>query len=58
MRPRDQESVVHLQQPEAEVEAIGALVVPLAVLSENYWGSDKIGELLPLDYQPPAKPAP
>ena len=58
VRPRYQESVVHLQQPEAEVEAIGALVVPLAVLNEDYWGFEKIGELLPLDYQPPAKPAP
>ena len=58
VRPRYQESVVHLQQPEAEVEAIGALVVPLAVLNEDYWGFEKIGELLPLDYQLPAKPAP
>ena len=65
VRPRYQESVVHLQQPEAEVEAIGALVVPLAVLNEDYWGFEKIGELLPLDYQlppsaapAPAKPAP
>ncbi|MCI1189077.1 carboxypeptidase-like regulatory domain-containing protein [Hymenobacter sp. DH14] len=65
VRPRYEESVVHLQQPEAEVEAIGALVVPLAVLNEDYWGFEKIGELLPLDYQLPAgavsttaKPAP
>lgn len=65
VRPRYEESVVHLQQPEAEVEAIGALVVPLAVLNEDYWGFEKIGELLPLDYQlpasaatAPAKPAP
>jgi hypothetical protein len=58
VRPRYQESVLHLQQPEAEVEAIGALVVPLAVLNEDYWGFEKIGELLPLDYQLPAKPAP
>ncbi|GAB3652417.1 hypothetical protein GCM10027594_27020 [Hymenobacter agri] len=58
VRPRYEESVVHLQQPEAEVEAIGVLVVPLAVLNEDYWGFEKIGELLPLDYQPPAKPAP
>ena len=59
VRPRHQESVVHLQQPEAEVEAFGALVVPLAVLNEDYWSFEKIGELLPLDYQPPlANPAP
>ena len=35
-RPRHQESVAQLQQPEAEVEAIGALVMPLAVLNEDY----------------------
>lgn len=58
LRPRYQESVVHLQQPEAEVESFGALVVPLAVLNEDYWGFEKIGEMLPLDYQPTAKPAP
>ncbi len=58
VRPRYEESVVHLQQPEAEVEAIGTLVVPLAVLTEDYWAFEKIGELLPLDYQPPAKPVP
>ncbi|GAA4030801.1 hypothetical protein GCM10022409_13770 [Hymenobacter glaciei] len=58
VRPRYEESVVHLQQPEAEVEAIGALVVPLAVLNEDYWGFEKIGELLPLDYQLPANVAP
>jgi len=65
IRPRYQESVVHLQQPEAELESFGALVVPLAVLNEDYWAFEKIGEMLPLDYQPPtptstltAKPAP
>lgn len=66
IRPRYQESVVHLQQPEAEIESFGGLVVPLAVLTEDYWGFEKIGEMLPLDYQPPvvqpkatpAKPAP
>ena len=66
VRPRYQESVVHLQQPEAEIGPLGALVVPLAVLNEDYWSFEKIGEMLPLDYQPrraapgtvPAKPAP
>lgn len=66
VRPSYQESVVHLQEPEAEIEPLGALVVPLAVLTEDYWSFEKIGEMLPLDYQPrraapgtvPAKPAP
>ena len=52
VRPRYQESVLHLQQPEAEVDALGALVVPLNVLNEDYWSFEKIGEMLPLDYQP------
>jgi hypothetical protein len=59
VRPRYQESVVHLLQPEAEVESFGALVGPLAVQNEDYWGFEQIGELLPLDYRPPAaEPAP
>ena len=44
--------MLHLQQPEAEVDALGALVVPLNVLNEDYWSFEKIGEMLPLDYQP------
>ena len=53
IQPGSEESVLQLQLPEAEVEAFGALVMPLAALSEGYWGFEKIGELLPLDYQPP-----
>jgi hypothetical protein len=66
VRPRYQESVLHLRQPEAEIEPLGVLAVPLAVLNEDYWSFEKIGEILPLDYQPvrtipgpvSAKPAP
>lgn len=54
LQPETEESVLQLQLPEAEVEAFGTLVVPLAALSEGYWGFEKIGELLPLDYQLPA----
>jgi hypothetical protein len=51
--PRYQESVLHLRQrPEAELEASGAPIAPLALLTEGYWGFQKIGEFLPLDYVP------
>ena len=48
--------MVHLRRPAAEVESFGAVVPPLAVVKEDYWGFEKIGELLPLDYQPPRLP--
>ncbi len=55
--PRYQESVLHLlQPPAAEVEPNGVTSQPLALLTEGYWGFEKIGELLPLDYLPPAFP--
>jgi hypothetical protein len=51
--PRHQESVLHLRQrPEAELEPSGAPLVPLAFITEGYWGFQKIGEFLPLDYVP------
>ncbi|WP_375417773.1 carboxypeptidase-like regulatory domain-containing protein [uncultured Hymenobacter sp.] len=56
LRPEKQESVLHLQLPEAEIQSFGALVVPLGSLSEDYWGFEKVGEMLPLDYEPPAVP--
>ena len=58
VRPRAEESVLQLLRPEAEVESFGALAVPLAVRSEDYWGFEKVGEMLPLDYQPLPTPRP
>ena len=49
----EQASVLHLQQAEAEIEASGAPVEPLFLLTEGYWGYTKMGDLLPLDYAPP-----
>ncbi|NML67772.1 carboxypeptidase-like regulatory domain-containing protein [Hymenobacter sp. RP-2-7] len=58
IRPRYQESVLRLQPPlVAEIEPNGVLTQPLAVLTEGYWGFEKMGELLPLDYQPPSAAA-
>ncbi|GAB3636111.1 hypothetical protein GCM10027422_17010 [Hymenobacter arcticus] len=51
---REQASVLHLtQNTEAELDAIGTPTDPLALLSEGYWGFMQMGDLLPLDYQPP-----
>ena len=54
-RPEKQESVLHLRLPEVEIQPFGALVEPLGTLSEEYWGFEKVGEMLPLDYEPPSK---
>ena len=48
---RELASVLHLQTAEAELEASGAPVEPLALLTEGYWGFQQMGDLLPLDYQ-------
>ncbi|WP_151085711.1 carboxypeptidase-like regulatory domain-containing protein [Hymenobacter baengnokdamensis] len=47
-------SRLRLQAREAEIRPNGSLRDPLAVSTGEYWGFEKIGEFLPLDYQPPA----
>lgn len=44
--------------PEAEIQPNGYLINPLAVFVSEYWGFEKIGEFLPLNYVPPASPSP
>lgn len=56
--PARQESVLHLLQPAVEIAPTGQLYDPLAVYTEGYWGFEKIGELLPVDYEPPASDHP
>ncbi|MBC6610794.1 carboxypeptidase-like regulatory domain-containing protein [Hymenobacter sp. BT507] len=51
---RAQRSVVQLRTPEAEVTAAGVIRTLGAVVTEGYWGFERVGELLPQDYQPPA----
>jgi hypothetical protein len=52
---REQASVLHLtQDAEAELDVSGTPTDPLALLTEGYWGFMQMGDLLPLDYQPPA----
>ena len=49
---RREVSRLSLLTPEIEIQPNGTLVSPLQVLTGEYWGFEKIGELLPLDYEP------
>jgi hypothetical protein len=52
-------SRLRLQTKEVEIRPSGALRNPADVSTGEYWGFEKMGEFLPLDYQPPAlAPAP
>ena len=52
--PQDQQvSRLVLMQPEVEIEPNGQLANPLAVFTDEYWGFEKMGEFLPVNYLPP-----
>ncbi|HEX8328258.1 MAG TPA: carboxypeptidase-like regulatory domain-containing protein [Hymenobacter sp.] len=40
--------------PEIEIQPNGQLANPLAVFTDEYWGFEKMGEFLPVNYLPPA----
>ncbi|NML67771.1 carboxypeptidase-like regulatory domain-containing protein [Hymenobacter sp. RP-2-7] len=50
--PRQQVSRLQLLAHEAELQPNGQLLNPLAVLVQDYWGFEKMGEFLPLNYAP------
>ncbi len=51
--PTDRQiSQLLLTTREVELLPNGQLVNPLAVFTDEYWGFEKMGEFLPLDYQP------
>lgn len=52
-----QVSRLKLQGREAEIQANGSLVNPLEAYNGEYWGFEKIGEFLPVDYVPPTTSA-
>ncbi|WP_233635937.1 carboxypeptidase-like regulatory domain-containing protein [Hymenobacter setariae] len=53
--PQDRQvSQLILMQPEVEIEANGQLANPLAIFTDEYWGFEKMGEFLPVNYLPPA----
>jgi hypothetical protein len=56
VHPTEQVSVLHLLEPASEITPTGQLTDPLTVFTEGYWGFEKIGELLPVDYQPDGQP--
>ncbi|QKG57467.1 carboxypeptidase-like regulatory domain-containing protein [Hymenobacter sp. BRD128] len=51
--PDRQVSQLILLQPEVEIEPNGQLANPLAVFTDEYWGFEKMGEFLPVNYLPP-----
>jgi hypothetical protein len=53
-----QVSRLKLQGKEAAFQANGTLLNPLDVFNGEYWGFEKIGEFLPVDYTPGASAAP
>ena len=53
-----QVSRLTLLATETEIRPNGTLVNPLDVVSGEYWGFQKIGEFLPLDYAPPVAAVP
>jgi hypothetical protein len=51
--PQDRQvSQLVLMQPEVEIEPTGQLANPLAVFTDEYWGFEKMGEFLPVNYLP------
>jgi hypothetical protein len=55
--PKHQVSRLRLLVPAAEIQPTGYLLNPLAVFIDEYWGFERIGEFLPVNYQPPASPS-
>jgi hypothetical protein len=50
-RPTYQTSVISLRSASVFLEEMGNIIEPLDVLFEGYWGWEKLGDMLPLDYQ-------
>jgi hypothetical protein len=51
-QPTFQTSVISMKQDQVTLEQSGSLSDPLALTFEGYWGWEKVGDMLPLDYQP------
>ncbi|MDB5234930.1 MAG: CarboxypepD reg-like protein [Hymenobacter sp.] len=57
--PSDRQvSQLVLMAPEIEIQPNGQLTNPLGVFTDEYWGFEKMGEFLPVNYLPPAAAAP
>ncbi|MBF9220089.1 carboxypeptidase-like regulatory domain-containing protein [Hymenobacter ruricola] len=56
--PSDRQvSQLILLEPEIEIQPNGQLTNPLGVFTDEYWGFEKMGEFLPVNYRPPAPAA-
>ncbi|MFC6224505.1 carboxypeptidase-like regulatory domain-containing protein [Hymenobacter artigasi] len=53
-----QVSQLMLLAREIEIQPNGQLTNPMAVFTDEYWGFEKMGEFLPVNYLPPASAAP
>lgn len=48
-------SLIFMDKAFVELDATGRILDPAAVRLEGFWASQLLGDLLPLDYQPPPK---
>ncbi len=53
-KPTFQTSVIFLRDKEVFLEKSGSFSEPLGIVFEGYWGWEKVGDMLPLDYMPEA----
>ncbi|MCE7044318.1 carboxypeptidase-like regulatory domain-containing protein [Dyadobacter sp. CY312] len=51
-QPTYQTSVVSMKEKQVLLETSGSISDPLALVFEDYWGWEKVGDMLPLDYEP------
>jgi hypothetical protein len=47
-----QVSILKLLAPEVRIDRNGNVEAPMDVICEQYWGWEKLAEMLPLDYKP------
>lgn len=51
-QPTYQTSVISMKEEQVLLEKSGSISDPLALIFEDYWGWEKVGDMLPLDYEP------
>lgn len=50
-RPKEQVSIMHMLAPEVPLDENGNIGSPVDIVVEQYWGWEKMAEMLPLDYK-------
>lgn len=51
LRPREQVSIISMLAPEVPLDANGNIGSPVDIVVEQYWGWERMAEMLPLDYK-------